>query len=982
MRPACSFLSRIHPAFHLLVILAVSFSLPHRLNAQAPPVPSTFQDLYTELDNYLINFNATLPAPNGTPYPTLMTAAIRAADGNTGPQMVSGETGMLLQLSALKAMGVQAIMVEIGFPMLYEPFLTSQSQTYSDYENYYSQLATTVRQLGMKLIIENDTLLVGKVGGNWDVAPFYATLNWEQYQQARAQTAVTIAQLMQPDYLVLLEEPNTEANDSGQTNASTVSGSVSLLSTILAAVQQAGVPNMQVGAGSGTAQTNPSALSFIQQYVTLPLNFIDFHIYPINNENLAIALQIASTAAAAGMPVAVSECWMWKVRDTELGILTSDQIQGRDPFSFWAPLDAYFIQTMQNMAKSTQMLFLDPFNSQYFFAYLPYNDSTENLTPSQISAEENAALQAANQTAQFTSTALSYYNSIVVPPDTTPPSAPTGLSGVSGNPTTAALSWNASTDNVGVAGYYVYRNGQSVATTANLYYQDQGLTESTTYTYTVQAFDLAGMVSAPSTPANVQTINVTPPTTPGNMTAQATSCTKVSLTWSPSTDNTGVVSYSVWMGLSPGSMTQVALAGGSATSYSNNALNQATTYYFGVQAQDKNHNISNMSAIVWATTPALPVPPSSVKATAASGTKVTVTWSASTGGLPIAHYLVYRGASPTSLTQVATTPNQTSYTDMTVTPATTYYYAIQAADSGKPPSQSGLSTPVPVTTYTAPSVPANLAAAPASCTKVTVTWSAAVTTGLPLGDYHVYKGASASTMSQLVVTPNLSFTDTTDACQTTYYYAVQSSDTGAPPDLSAISTSVVVTTYGDPSVPGSLTATPVSSSKISLTWSASSGGLSIANYKVYGGTSPSTLTQLAVTTKTSYTNTSLQPGTKYYYAVQATDTGNDSSALSGTVSATTLQLPTAPANVLAQGTSSSQIGVSWAPSSGSLPIAHYIVFRGTSPNGLSQVATTGNPSYKDKSLNPGTTYYYGIEADDSAGDVSPMSPAAPGSTQP
>jgi len=63
------------------------------------------------------------------------------------------------------------------------------------------------------------------VAAKWDVAPFYATLNWTQYQAARAQTAVTIAELMQLDYMVLLQESATEAGESRQSEANTTSGS-------------------------------------------------------------------------------------------------------------------------------------------------------------------------------------------------------------------------------------------------------------------------------------------------------------------------------------------------------------------------------------------------------------------------------------------------------------------------------------------------------------------------------------------------------------------------------------------------------------------------------------------------------------------------------------------------------------------------------------------------------------------------------------
>jgi fibronectin type 3 domain-containing protein len=523
-----------------------------------------------------------------------------------------------------------------------------------------------------------------------------------------------------------------------------------------------------------------------------------------------------------------------------------------------------------------------------------------------------------------------------------------------------------------------------VGQTGDLYFQDSGLAESATYTYSVEAFDLAGNVSAPSAPVNVQTLNVTPPTTPGNVSATSNSCSKATLTWTASQDNTGITKYLMWMGLSPDTLSQIATPAGSATSYSNYNLSPATTYYFGLQATDKNHNMSYMSAIVPVTTPALPVPPATVTATANSTTKVTVTWSQSTGGLSIAHYIVYRGTSAASLVQIAMTPN-TKYTDMSVTGSTTYYYAVAAADSGNPPSQSGMSEPVSVTTPSGPSVPASLTATPISCTKVTLAWSAATAGGgPPIGNYHVYKGTTASNLAQVAVTPNTTYTDSTDSAQTTYYYAVQSSDTGTPPDLSAISPAVPVTTYGYPSVPANLTATPESSSKITLAWFAStSGGLQVANYHVYGGPSPNNMSQLAVTSNLTYNNVSLTVGQTYYYAVYAADTANDDSALSNTVSATPLQPPTVPANVAAQGMSSSEIGISWSASSGALQVAHYYVFRGTSPNSMSQIGITSNLSYNDRSLSPGTTYYYGVQAADTAGDHSAVSsPAAPGTTQP
>ena len=106
--------------------------------------------------------------------------------------------------------------------------------------------------------------------------------------------------------------------------------------------------------------------------------------------------------------------------------------------------------------------------------------------------------------------------------DSTPPSVPTGLTATPSSATQVSLSWTASTDNVGVAGYKVYRNGSQVGTAATTSYSDTGLTQNTTYSYAVSAYDASGNESAQSAAAVATTPqpDTTPPsasmTTPAN----------------------------------------------------------------------------------------------------------------------------------------------------------------------------------------------------------------------------------------------------------------------------------------------------------------------------------------------------------------------------------------------------------------------------------------------------------------------------------
>src|SRR5206468_1728105 len=82
--------------------------------------------------------------------------------------------------------------------------------------------------------------------------------------------------------------------------------------------------------------------------------------------------------------------------------------------------------------------------------------------------------------------------------DATPPSTPAGLVATVAGATTINLSWNASTDNIGVTDYIVSRNGVQRGTSSTPSFADTGLTAGTTYIYTVAARDAAGNVSGDS----------------------------------------------------------------------------------------------------------------------------------------------------------------------------------------------------------------------------------------------------------------------------------------------------------------------------------------------------------------------------------------------------------------------------------------------------------------------------------------------------
>lgn len=184
-------------------------------------------------------------------------------------------------------------------------------------------------------------------------------------------------------------------------------------------------------------------------------------------------------------------------------------------------------------------------------------------------------------------------------PDTEKPSQPTNLAGTATH-STVALSWTKSTDDRGVAGYYIYRDGEQIGRATNNAYTDTKLTASTEYTYTVKAFDAAGNVSEESKALVISTLEEPPadleaPSVPLNITASSISDKSVSLSWTQSTDNVGVVGYYVYRDGEQVGETET-------NTFSDAGLTANTEYSYTVKAFDEAGNISEESKALVVTT--------------------------------------------------------------------------------------------------------------------------------------------------------------------------------------------------------------------------------------------------------------------------------------------------------------------------------------------------------------------------------------------
>jgi hypothetical protein len=175
-----------------------------------------------------------------------------------------------------------------------------------------------------------------------------------------------------------------------------------------------------------------------------------------------------------------------------------------------------------------------------------------------------------------------------------------------------------------------------------------------------------------------------PPNAPSGLTATAVSSVGINLSWTAST-TTGVT-YNVYRSttqtFTPSSGNQIA-SGQTATTYSDTGLTPLTTYYYFVEAVNSGGN-SLASNEANATTQPPPNAPSGLTATAVSSSAINLSWTASTS--PNVTYSVYRSTTQTFIAaennQIASGLTGTTYSDSGLTPATTYYYYVEAVHLG------------------------------------------------------------------------------------------------------------------------------------------------------------------------------------------------------------------------------------------------------------------------------------------------------------
>jgi len=365
----------------ILVLASLAACRPRQITLTptvSSNVPAEFRALYAELDAALTAFDRALDVPTEN-YPVIFAVELLPANGNRGTDLLKPTNlqSTRLWLDRLQQIGARGITVGIKYPLLTPDFPHA-----TEYLEYFKTVAREIRQRGMKMDVEVGVVFPPPFSA-LDVN--YQAMTFEQFKASNKQMVATIVKEIQPDYLNLGAEPDTEARITGWRVLNTPQGYTDLINYTLKDLNRG---NTKIGAGIGTWGN----LDFVKSYVAnTSLDFIALHIYPVTGNALPTAVAAADLAHQAGKRVILDEAWLYKMsaREPPVSIAGNAEIFRRDAYGFWAPLDQKFLALIAKLARAKKIEYVSVFWAQYLYAYLEYDLKFQTMPYNDVMAQLN-----------------------------------------------------------------------------------------------------------------------------------------------------------------------------------------------------------------------------------------------------------------------------------------------------------------------------------------------------------------------------------------------------------------------------------------------------------------------------------------------------------------------------------------------------------------------------------------------------------------
>ena len=526
----------------------------------------------------------------------------------------------------------------------------------------------------------------------------------------------------------------------------------------------------------------------------------------------------------------------------------------------------------------------------------------------------------------------------------------------------AKVTWTAPSANGGsaITGYTVTASpgGKTATAGTTTSATVTGLTNGTSYTFTVKATNAAGTGAASAASKAVTPSG--PPGAPTGVTATAgNGQATVSWTAPAATGGGAITSYKVTA--SPGTAT--ATATGTATSATVTGLTNGTSYTFTVTATTAG-GAGPASAPSSAVTPeGPPGAPTAVTATAGNG-QATVSWTApsTNGGSPITGYTVTASDGTTATASAAST----SATMTGLTNGTSYTFTVTASNAIGVSAASAASKAV--TPVGPPYTPVITALTPGNG-QAKITWTAPGDGGEPITGYTLTVEPGGATYSAAASATSATLTGLTNG--TAYSVALSATNSLG---TGAVATAGPVTPVTVPSAPTAVTAV-ASNASATVSWTPPSAEASaVTGYTVTASPGGKATTVSGLTT--AATITGLTNGTAYTFTVTATDPSGTGPASAASSAVTPGPVPGPPTDVQATA-GNAAVAVSWAaPASvGGSAVSGYTVT--AVPGGATATVAATATTASVTGLTNGTAYRFTVVATNSYGNSAPSASSAP-----